>query len=351
MSSEKFDPNAAATEDSGIFGLSDSYESAKLVYLPIPWEATTSYGGGTSNGPEAIFEASKQVDLFDYHVERPYEPGLFMLEIPSEVKAWNEEGKAKASQIIEVGGRIEGDHKLESALARVNELSAKVNAWVKKETSKLFADGKIPALVGGDHSVPLGAFAAAAEKYGDFGILHFDAHSDTRIAYEGFQYSHASIMHNALEEIPQIKKLTQVAIRDFCEQEWDYCQSQGKRVEIFFDAKMAEMKQEGKSWKSICEKIVSTLPEKVWISFDIDGLDPRFCPHTGTPVPGGIDFLEAVAVMDALVRSGKKIIGFDLNEVAPGEAGDEWDANVGARMLYKMTAFTLVSQGLRKLRN
>jgi len=350
MSSEKFDPNAAAAEDSGIFGLNDGYADARLVYLPIPWEATTSYGGGTSDGPGAVFEASKQVDLFDYHVERPYEAKLAMLPVSSEVKSWNEEGKAEARKIIEVGGRIEGDPKLARSLARVNELSAKVNAWVRAEVERILKDGKIPAIVGGDHSVPLGAFQAIGKKFGNFGVLHFDAHSDTRIAYEGFRYSHASIMHNALEEVPEITKLTQVAIRDFCEQEWDYCASQGSRVEIFFDAKMSEMKQSGQSWKSIAEKIVSTLPDQVWISFDIDGLDPRFCPHTGTPVPGGIDFSEAIAVIERLARSGKKILGFDLNEVAPGPDGDEWDANVGARLLYKLTGFTLVSQGLRKFR-
>ncbi len=346
-----FDPNAAASEDAGVFGLPYTYEEAKLVYLPVNWEATTSYGGGTSNGPEAIFEASHQVDLFDFHVERPYEAGLMMKEISSELASWNEEAKAEAQKIIAVGGQIEDQPELQKSLVRVNALSAQVNTWVKTQTEKLLNDGKIPGLIGGDHAVPFGAFQAAAKKFGKFGILHFDAHSDTRIAYEGFQYSHASIMYNALEEIPEIQKLVQVGIRDFCEQEWDYCQSQGQRVEIFFDAQMTALKHSGKSFQSVAEKIVGALPEQVWVSFDIDGLDPRFCPHTGTPVPGGLDFNEAVAILETLAKSGKKIIGFDLNEVAPGPDGDEWDANVGARLLYKLTAFTLVSQKLAKPRN
>ena len=346
----KFDPNAAATADSGIFGLPFNEKEAHLVYVPVPWEATTSYGGGTSDGPAAILEASRQVDLFDFDVLRPYEAGLFMRKERREFRKWNTEAKRLASKIIDVGGQIDGNKTLKSALAKVNELSRKVNELVRAETESVLAAGKIPAIVGGDHSVPLGAFQAVAKKHGSFGILHFDAHSDTREAFEGFQYSHASIMHNALEEVREISKLVQVGIRDFCEEEVEYCAGQGRRVEIFFDRALADRKFEGTAWGKIAEQIVAGLPDKVWVSFDIDGLDPVLCPHTGTPVPGGLSFNEAVAVLKALARSGRKIVGFDLNEVAPGPEGDEWDANVGARLLYKMTAFTLVSQGKAKLR-
>lgn len=347
----KFDPNAAAQPDSGVFGLPFEEAEAALVYLPIPWEATTSYGGGTSNGPAAILEASHQVDLYDLEVLKPYEAGLFMRDENANIRSWNDEAKAEAQKIIEAAGVIEGRPDLERSLARVNELSAKMNAEVHKLTRDVFSCGKIPAIVGGDHSVPFGAFQAAAEEYGAFGILHFDAHSDTRKAYEGFEWSHASIMYNALERIPQIKKLVQVGIRDFCEEEIEYCESQGARAEIYFDRELADQKFEGVSWKRIAENIVSKLPENVWVSFDIDGLDAVLCPHTGTPVPGGLSFHEACAVLTALARSGRKIIGFDLNEVAPHpEGADEWDANVGARLLYKMTALTLVTQGRAKFR-
>jgi agmatinase len=347
----QFDPNAAASADSGIYGLPFTEKEAALVYLPIPWEATTSYGGGTSNGPAAILEASRQVDLFDLEVEKPYEAGLHMLGESAEVRAWNEEAKALARKIIELGGEIEGKPELAKALRRVNELSAQVNAWVREQTLRLYAAGKIPALVGGDHSVPFGALQAAAEKFPGLGILHFDAHSDTRDAYEGFEWSHASIMHNVLARVPGVGKLVQVGIRDFCEQEVDFCREQGARVKIFFDAALQRQKFEGRSWADITREIVSSLPERVWVSFDIDGLDPRFCPHTGTPVPGGLDFQEANFILAELAQSGRKIVGFDLNEVAPaGNGEDEWDANVGARLLYKLTAWTLASQGKCKVR-
>lgn len=350
----KFDPNAAASPDSGIFGLPFDESDASLVFLPVPWEATTSYGGGTSNGPMAILEASKQVDLFDLEVLKPYEAGLFMRNDSAqndEVRRLSDEAKADAQKIIEAAGVIDGDPELARALERVNLASQKVNSFVFAQVKSVLDAEKIPAVVGGDHSVPLGAFQAIAEKHGNFGILHFDAHSDTREAYEGFKYSHASIMYNALNEVPKITKLVQVGIRDFCEGEIEFCKEQGERVEIYFDRELANMKFEGTPWSKICSQIVSHLPEKVWVSFDIDGLDPTLCPHTGTPVPGGLSFHEACAVLTTLAKSGRKIIGFDLNEVAPHpDNADEWDANVGARLLYKMTALTLVSQGKAEFR-
>lgn len=351
MTTAKFDPNAAAPADSGVFGLPYSEKEASLVYVPVPWEATTSYGGGTSEGPAAILEASHQVDLFDIDVLKPYEAGLFMREESLQVREWNEEAKELAQSIIEVAGQIEGNSELEAALSRVNDLGVQLNEWVKAETDSVLRAGKVPGIVGGDHSVPFGAFEAMGKHASSFGVLHFDAHSDTRKAYEGFTWSHASIMYNALKKIPQIEKLVQVGIRDFCEEEWDYCQSQGKRVKIFFDRDLADMKFSGTAWNKIADQIVETLPQDVWVSFDIDGLDPVLCPHTGTPVPGGLSFHEANAILAALVRSGRRIIGFDLNEVAPHPEGqDEWDANVGARMLYKLTAWTLASQGKATVR-
>lgn len=118
------------------------------------------------------------------------------------------------------------------------------------------------------------------------GVLHFDAHSDTRIAYMGFENSHASIMHNVMEKIPQVGRLVQVGIRDFCEQEFEYTKA-NKKVDIYFDQVLAQRKLNGESFMKIAKEIVSKLPKQVYISFDIDGLDPRFCPNTGTPVPGG----------------------------------------------------------------
>lgn len=344
-----FNPNSAAADDSGIFGLPHSFNEAAIVLLPVPWEVTTSYGGGTANGPLAILEASRQVDLFDFHVLNPYKPGIHLLENDSDIQSLNTQAKEKAATIIEVGGDIGQNLALEKNLKEVNEASEKLNCFVFDETKKILAAEKIPGIVGGDHAIPFGAFQAIAQKNSSFGILHFDAHSDTRNAYEGFTHSHASIMYNALTAIPQITKLVQVGIRDFCEEETRFLESQGNRTRVFFDAELAFEKHQGKSWVSVCQKIVNELPKEVWVSFDIDGLDPKLCPGTGTPVPGGLDFSETVTLLLEVVKSGRKILGFDLVEVSPSP-GSEWDANVGARLLYKLCAFTLASQGKAKLR-
>ncbi len=348
--SDIFDPNAATTEGSGIFGLPHSESEARLIFLPVPWEVTTSYGGGTSGGPAAILEASHQVDLYDVDLDRPYRAGLHLLAESEEVIEWNQEGKKLAAEIIAKGGVIAGDKRLESALSRVNELSRNLNQYVYDQVRAQLAKNKIVCVLGGDHSVPLGAVKALGEKFGDFGVLHFDAHSDTRKAFEGFQYSHASIMYNALEEIPAIRRIVQVGIRDFCEQEIVYCAQQSERVRIHFDSDLQRARFRGENWDSVCARIVADLPQRVWVSFDIDGLDPRFCPNTGTPVPGGLDFAEAIHLFSAVAKSGRTIIGFDLNEVSPGNSGSDWDGNVGARLLYKLSAWTLFSQKIIGLR-
>jgi agmatinase len=209
--------------------------------------------------------------------------------------------------------------------------------------------GKIVGIIGGDHSVPYGAFRAAAEKHGDFGLLHFDAHSDTRVAYEGFTWSHASIMYNALENIPQVTRITQVGVRDYCEQEHEFIRSLGHRAKVFHDKDIAAARFGGSSWTRTATEILDTLPDKVWVSFDIDGFDPKLCPHTGTPVPGGLEFQEVNHLLGLIARSGRTIIGFDLVEVCPAPgASDEWDANVAMRLLYKLAAWTFVSRGYCK---
>lgn len=349
-----FDPNAPAQPGSGVFGLPHSEAESLVVLLPVPWEATTSYGGGASEGPAAILEASKQVDLFNLDVDRPYQHGIHMLEPAPELVAWNAEGKTEAAKVIEHGGAGD-DPSLAKALARVNELSVKVNERVEADVARLLASKKIVGVVGGDHSVPYGAIRALAKARGTsrapFGVLHFDAHSDTRIAYEGFTHSHASIMHNVLEGVPEVGRLVQVGIRDVCEQEVDYVRSQGERARMFTDRELSRRKQDGEPFSKIARDVAAALPADVWISFDVDGLDPRYCPHTGTPVPGGLELQEAIAILRELVLANKTIVGFDLNEVAPNPSDefDEWDGNVGARLLYKLIGFTLASQGKAKL--
>jgi agmatinase len=305
----------------------------------VPFEATTSYGGGTADGPAAILEASKQVDLFDLDTGKPYEGGIAMLELPAQVRAWNDEAKKLAAPIIEAAGTTKGD----ARVAPIDALCEKMNAWVYETTKHWLARGKLVGLVGGDHSTPFGCIRAYAEKYPGLGVLHLDAHADLRDAYEGFTWSHASIMFNVLQRVPQVAKLVQVGIRDFGEAEYQVVQDSGGRVHTFFDSRLQRARLDGMAWREVVDSIVAELPQRVYLSWDIDGLDPTLCPHTGTPVPGGLSFPQAVGLLEGLSRAGKHIVGFDLNEVAPGP-DDEWDANVGARLLYKQIGWTLLTQ-------
>ena len=334
-----FDPNAAAAEGSGVFGLPHSPEEAKVVLIPVPFEATTSYGGGTVDGPRAILEASKQVDLYDRETGRPYEAGIAMLEEPAEIRALNEKARALAQPIIDAGG---GDPS--GTLEEVNRLCEEMNRWVEAQTRRWIALGKRVGIIGGDHSTPFGAIAAHAERYPGMGVLHLDAHADLRAAYEGFTWSHASIMFNVAERLPNVARLVQVGIRDFCEEEQQVIDRSSGRIVTHYDADLAARRFEGEPWARQVERIVSALPQQVYLSFDIDGLDPTLCPHTGTPVPGGLSFQEACALVAGVVRSGRRIVGFDLNEVAPSPDGGEWDGNVGARLLYKLIGWTLKSE-------
>lgn len=351
MTDRSFDPNAAALPDAGLFGLPHTLEEAAVACYPVPWEATTSYGGGTAGGPEAILRASHQVDLFDLRVNRPYEVGIHLLPEDPRIRAWNAEARPLASEVIALGGMIAGNGPLEQAQERVNALAGQVNEVVERAISGLLAAGKVPVLVGGDHSTPFGAIRAAAAAHPGLGLLQVDAHMDLRLAYEGFTWSHASITRNVVDRIPAVAKVVQVGIRDFCEEEVECAAREGDRLRVFYDADLARRRFEGEPWGQAVAEIVAALPHDVWITFDIDGLDPKLCPHTGTPVPGGLQFTEAVHLIAEMARSGRRIVGFDLNEVSPApDGGDEWDANVGARLLYQMIAWTLVSQGRRTVR-
>lgn len=320
-----FDPDAAA-EGGGIYGLPFTPDDAKVVIIPVPFEATTSYGGGTSRGPAAVLEASKQVDLFDRDTGRPYEAGIAMLPVPKKIVRWNAEAKKLGRKRV----------------AAVNKISDAVNEWVYEQTRSLLDDRKMPVVLGGDHSVPFGAMRAYADDYPAMGILHLDAHADLRDAYEGFTWSHASIFHNVMTKLPKVSKLVQVGVRDLGHTESRMIEQSNGRIVTFFDSDLAAAKEEGTPFARIADQIIAQLPDDVYLSWDIDGLDPTLCPGTGTPVPGGLSWNEAIGLLRAIKRSGKRVVGLDLCEVSPGD--DEWDANVGARLLYKMIGFALLTQ-------
>ena len=333
----KFDPNIVSNPNNNIFGLPFTEEDASLVLLSVPWEVTVSYGSGTARAPEHMMKASLQVDLFDPDNKQGWKQGFYMREPEKKILLKNDYLRKEAElyiNFIAQGENLESNKFMCKTLKEVNEGGEFLNNWVYNQTRELLEKGKLVGVVGGDHSAPLGFFKAVAEKYGEFGMLQIDAHCDLREAYESFKYSHASVMYNALSEIPQITKLVQVGVRDYSELEWEYICKSNHRVITYFDNEIKERQFGGETWNHITEEIVSQLPHLVYISFDIDGLDRKFCPHTGTPVHGGFEVLQIFHLFKKIVQSGRQLIGFDLSEV--GVSGNEWDENVGARILFKL---------------
>lgn len=340
-----FDPNAAANPHNNIFGLPFTEEEAALVLLPVPWEVTVSCTAGTARCAEHIFKSSLQVDLYDADVPEGWKKGIYMREVNKKVLLKSDYLRKEAELYIDYiskGEEIEKNKFMCKGLRDINEGSLILNNWVYEQTRDLLAQNKLVGLIGGDHSTPLGYWKAQAEKHGEFGILQIDAHCNLRTGYSKFAYSHASVMHNALTDIPSLSKLVQVGIRDYCDNEHQYILNNPSRIATYFDRNIKERMYEGEIWKTITDEIISQLPQKVHISFDIDGLDPKLCPHAGTPVPGGFEVEQLLYLFKRMIASGRQLIGFDLVEIGVG-GEQEWDANVGAHLLWRLCNLTIKS--------
>ena len=331
---QTFDPSEIGVDNGNLLGLPFDYESANIIVIGVPWEVTVSYRAGTAAAPRRVLDASRQLDIYDFDYPDGWKQGIFMVEIDDRVHQKSQTLRQDAMRIIqqmEQGRLIEDDPDLMQVLQKINRECQSINEWLFDQAKTAMDHGKQIAVIGGDHSVPLGAIQAIAARYPDFGILHIDAHADLRDAYEGFEFSHASIMFNALK-LPQLSKLVQVGIRDVCHDEIMLVKNSNGRVSSYYDPMLKQKLYGGISWLETCQQIVAELPQHVYISFDIDGLDPKLCPNTGTPVPGGLELEQAIGLFRAVVESGRQIIGFDVVEVGDGE----WDGNVGARAVYKL---------------
>ena len=336
--SPDFDPDGPGMGD-GLFGLPLPPEACAVQVIPVPWEATASYGRGTAGGPAAVLGASQQVDLHDLDFGDFWRAGVGLLPVDPVIPAAAAEVEADALAVIAAGGPA-GAPALAAARDRVDAASRRVSASVEASAEAVMERGGVPAVLGGDHSAPLGLLRAVARRHAGLGILQIDAHADLRVAYLGFAEAHASIMHNALA-LDGVARLVGVGWRDVGRSEVDRAASDPRIVPIW-DRDLARAALAGRSFARVVEGIVAALPAAVHVSFDIDGLDPTLCPGTGTPVPGGLSFRE-VAFLLSRVASERRVVSFDLCEVAPGSDGGEWDANVGARVLYKLAGAAIRS--------
>jgi agmatinase len=349
-SQHKIDADAAADPDGGIFGLPHTQAEAELHVLPIPFDATCSYRRGASRGPAAILAASYQVELFDPVAGEPWRRGIHMLAEDPRFHAWNDEAGQLARGVIDVAGRIDGDAKLTEDLARTNAICREVDAAVELAVGVSLDAGKRVLTIGGDHSTALGAICAHAKRHPGMGLLHIDAHGDLRDAYEGFERSHASVIHNVLDPAigvglqrgekqagtHQLSAVVQVGLRDLCPAEMARISAEN-RLRAVFDHEWAGIRARGGNLEERIAQAIEGLPNEVYLTLDIDGLEPNLCPRTGTPVPGGLSWHEAWMWISAIPNSGRQLIGADLVEVSPGNAtGDTWDAMVGARLALRI---------------
>lgn len=329
-----FDLEGPASSEDGLFGINVAPEEAALVLVSAPFDATASYRRGAAGGPSAILTASSQVDLHDPNgrIESPFPArvGVAMLPEDEQILALNRQAGERVDSIRLIRAADSGN--VGPAIAEVNALGAQLNLRVRDIVDAWLTRGKKVGLIGGDHATALGAILAHRDHHPNMGVLQIDAHADLRQAYEGLVWSHASVMYNLLAAVPDLP-LVQWGVRDLGASEHLRIQ-RDPRVTAFFAPRLAARRFEGEPFAAIADEILGALPQEVYVTFDIDGLDPASCPHTGTPVPGGLQFDEVTYLLGRIVTSGRRLVGFDLVEVAPGPAGDEYDGNVGARILF-----------------
>ncbi len=274
----------------GIDQAFSNYEDAKVVVVPVPFERTTSYGGGTRYGPQAIIEASAYVELYDEELRyEPYKQGVH------------------TSDPVETEGNIET-----------------VFDNITDRFSNLLQDGKFPAALGGEHSITFPIFRAFDKRYKPLSVLQLDAHSDLRSEYEGSIYSHASVMHRIMEMNPRI---VQVGIRAQCVEEARLIETKGIHTHYAHD-----LRQNG-----LNERIIDDLEEHVYITIDVDFFDPSMMPATGTPEPGGFFWTESVRFLKKLFEK-RNVVGFDVVETSPVNGLHHAEFTV-ARLIYKLMAF------------
>lgn len=343
MSSIIFDPNGAIPDNGNYFGIPLEPQKAALVLISAPWDTTVSVRAGSSYAPDAIIEASRRVDFYEPMAPYSWRKGIATVPIDYSIQDLSHRLRSDAERVIKVHddlGSTTFDHMVyQRSLRRVNEGSAEVNANIYAQARKWMQRGKIVGLVGGDQSTAYSMIRAAGERHGSIGILHIDSSCDLREAHQGFEHSHASVMHNVLRDFAEVERLVSVGVRAFAPVEWERAQSDS-RIKLFTGQQLYSDRFEGVTWKESCDSIVAELPEKVYISLDIDGLTIECSPNTGTVISGGLRFPEVIYLINCVVESGRQIVGFDLTEVVP-DMDDKTDAMIASRLLFNLCSLAL----------
>lgn len=337
---KNYDPNAAGVTTNNIFGLPFDVNNARVVFIPVPWDVTVSNHAGTAKGPENILSNSFQIDLYDPVAPGRWQKGMAMEPIDPEVIKNNATTRLLAKEVInflEKGGDPAKDACISSKINKINDICSELMSKVEHKALQYLENGQLPFIVGGEHSVSIGLIRALARN-NEFGMLQIDAHADLRKDYEGFTNSHASVMRNA-SSIHNVSRIVQAGIREVCPEEEDVIAEQPDKIKTYFDHELHQRLFKGESWAAICDEIAESLPENVYITFDVDGLEPACCPGTGTPVPGGLSYNQALFLLETVAKKGKRILGADLVETGPGST----DGIVSCRLLYRMAGMMIKS--------
>ena len=271
-----------------------SREDSLFVVLPAPYDATASYGTGARCGPSRIIEASRQLELFDEELLiEPWKAGIFTEE-PLELPVAPE----GAAEIIE-----------EAVL-------------------EIFRQEKIPVLLGGDHSVATGSIRAASKYFGKIDILQLDAHADLRDEYQGTGFSHACVMRRVWD----LGNVVQAGIRSLSKVEWEFLKRHDRRP--------VSAREIVENFDNALETILSGLSGRpLYITIDLDCLDPSVMPATGTPEPGGLAWYQLLKILRS-VAGQSEVMGFDIVELAPAPCL-HYPEFTAARLVYRMMGYLI----------
>jgi agmatinase len=276
-------------------GLLADYDRASVAILPVPYDATTSYRGGARDGPRAIIDASRFLEL--------YEPDLDL-----EPSDWG----------IATLPEMEPD--VSSPQATIERVAVAVRT--------LITDGKLPVTLGGEHSITVGAVRAAREAYPDLSVLQLDAHADMRETYMGSQFSHATVMCRVRE---MVSSVSQVGVRSISREEREHLRQIEGEFPFYAEGDLLDPGRR--------EAAIAPLSSQVYVTIDLDAFDPGFMPAVGTPEPGGISWVEAITLLRQ-VAERSQIVGFDVVELAPSE-GPVASAFSAARLAYKLIGYAV----------
>lgn len=265
------------------------FETSRIVILPVPYDGTSTWVKGADRGPEAIIEASEHMEVYDIETDSEvYYKGIHTAE---PVK----EDTSPEMMSVEVYERMKG----------------------------LLRENKFPVLFGGEHSVTIGSVKAFAEKFNDLSVLQIDAHTDLRDEFYGSSYNHACVMAHVRNWCPFV----QVGIRSMDAAEKKYIQPE----KIFYASEIAGSDPE---WM---DRVVDQLTGNVYVTIDLDGLDPAYIPSTGTPEPGGLSYYEVLNLVKKVIDS-KRVVGFDVVELAPNPANKAPDF-LAAKLTYQILSY------------